>query len=156
MSMSRMGMPVSAYALPRGPDQGLKMYQPARLPCFLQQSLCPVIGRPLPVSRKTVSTGNSFVQRFLGSLESSEILMLAIFGGAMSFALLSASWLIRERAKMVSTNRQLKQSLADLRASNDRNEALVSTADQRIVCLEWYGRSGHGVGRPPRFHRRSR
>ena len=86
---------------------------------------------------ETLATGNSFVQRFLGSLESSEILMLAIFGGAMSFALLSASWLIRERAKMVSTNRQLKQSLADLRASNDRNEALVSTADQRIVV--WNG-----------------
>ncbi|MGI9351547.1 MAG: ATP-binding protein [Rhizobiaceae bacterium] len=87
------------------------------------------------------SGGNAFVQRFLGSLESIDILMLAIFGGAMSFALLSSSWLIRERAKMVSTNRQLKKSLADLRASNDRNEALVSTADQRIVV--WNGTEDH-------------
>ncbi|MEM9331582.1 MAG: ATP-binding protein [Pseudomonadota bacterium] len=81
--------------------------------------------------------GSNFFQRFVGSLESNDILMLAIFGGAMSFALLSATWLIRERAKLVSTNLKLKKSLADLRASNDRNEALVSTSDQRIVV--WNG-----------------
>ncbi|MEM9276955.1 MAG: ATP-binding protein, partial [Pseudomonadota bacterium] len=80
---------------------------------------------------------NGFLIRFAESVESNHILMLAIFGGAMSFALLSASWLIRERAKILSTNQKLKQSLADLRASNDRNEALVNTADQRIVV--WNG-----------------
>ncbi len=81
--------------------------------------------------------GGSFLHNAGGSMETSDILMLAIFGGAMSSALLSASWLIRERAKMVSDNHKLKQSLADLRASNDRNEALVSSTDQRIVV--WNG-----------------
>jgi len=79
----------------------------------------------------------SFLKGAGGSMETSDILMLAIFGGAMSFALLSAIWLIRERAKMGTDNQKLKQSLADLRASNDRNEALVNTSDQRIVV--WNG-----------------
>lgn len=89
------------------------------------------------------ATQTSFLQRLLGSLESYEILMLAIFGGAMSFALLSASWLIRERAVIVSANQKLKKSLADLRASNDRNEALVNTSDQRIVV--WNGQEEHPI-----------
>jgi len=69
-----------------------------------------------------------------GSLE---IMMLAIFGGAMSFALLSASWLIRERSRMSGENRHLKNRLADLRASHGRMDALVNITDQRIVV--WNG-----------------
>ena len=75
--------------------------------------------------------------RILQSLESTEILMLAVFGGAMSFALMSASWLIRERGRMVAENSQLKSNLSQLRAKNDRNEALVSVSDQKIVV--WNG-----------------
>ena len=79
----------------------------------------------------------NFKERFLESLHSTEILMLAIFGGAMSFALMSASWLIRERAKVTVENTQLKDSLSNLRAQNDRNEALVSVTDQCIIV--WNG-----------------
>ncbi|MEO0327154.1 MAG: ATP-binding protein [Pseudomonadota bacterium] len=63
--------------------------------------------------------------------------MVSIFGGAMSFALLSAFWLIRERVRVTSTNQNLKSALADLRVSNDRNAALVTTSDQRIIV--WNG-----------------
>ncbi|MEM7215149.1 MAG: hypothetical protein AAF423_06355, partial [Pseudomonadota bacterium] len=83
------------------------------------------------------------IQQLSISLDSNDILMLAIFGGAMSFALLSAFWLIRERARMVSTNQKLKQSLANLRALNDRNEALVSTTDERIVV--WNGTEDQAI-----------
>ncbi len=76
-------------------------------------------------------------ERLLESFHSTEILMLAVFGGAMSFALMSASWLIRERTRITAENSHLKVSLSNLRANNDRNEALVSVADQCIVV--WNG-----------------
>ena len=80
---------------------------------------------------------SSVKERLLQSLESTDILMLAVFGGAMSFALMSASWLIRERGHMITESQNLRSSLADLRANNDRNEALVNIPDQRIVV--WNG-----------------
>ena len=78
---------------------------------------------------------------FLKSFESTEILMLAIFGGAMSFALLSATWLIRERNAAINENVELKRGLADLRARNDRNEALAYIPGQLIVI--WNGMDEH-------------
>lgn len=65
-----------------------------------------------------------------------EIMMLAIFGGAMSFALLSANWLIRERSRISSENLLLKERLAISRASLERTDALVNITDQRIVVWE--------------------
>lgn len=79
----------------------------------------------------------SFKDRLLESLHSTEILMLAVFGGAMSFALMSASWLIRERARVTTENTELRHSLSNLRAQNDRNEALVNVSDQSIIV--WNG-----------------
>lgn len=84
-----------------------------------------------------ISSESELLVRILRSLESFEILMIAIFGGAMSFALLSAFWLIRQRGNMVSENSGLKRALADLRVSNDRNAALVNLPDQRIII--WNG-----------------
>lgn len=71
------------------------------------------------------------------SFTSTEIVLLAVFGGAMSFAILSATWLIRERGRMVGENNSLRRRLADLRTANDRLEALASSGDQRIVV--WNG-----------------
>ena len=81
--------------------------------------------------------GSGTSERLLNSMQSTDILMLAVFGGAMSFALMSASWLIRERKKVIDENRKLKTHLADLRANNDRNEALINIPEQRIVV--WNG-----------------
>lgn len=83
------------------------------------------------------SATSSFRYRFFETLASTEILMLAVFGGAMSFALMSAFWLIRERSRITAENNTLKDSLSNLRAEFDRNEALVSVSDQRIVV--WNG-----------------
>ncbi|PCI03196.1 MAG: alkaline phosphatase [Hyphomicrobiales bacterium] len=65
-----------------------------------------------------------------------EIMMLAIFGGAMSFALLSANWLIRERARIAGENRLLKNRLSILRASHERTDALVNINDQCTVVWD--------------------
>ncbi|MEM8649785.1 MAG: ATP-binding protein [Pseudomonadota bacterium] len=78
-----------------------------------------------------------FFDRLIISFKSTEILMAAVFGGAMSFALLSANWMIRERASLVAENQKLKTNLSELRATNDRNEALVNIPEQRIVV--WNG-----------------
>ncbi|GIL01765.1 MAG: alkaline phosphatase [Alphaproteobacteria bacterium] len=72
-----------------------------------------------------------------GLFSSNNIILLAVFGGAMSFALLSASWLILERGRITSENAEMKARIADLRAANERIEALVNVADQRIVV--WNG-----------------
>ena len=96
-------------------------------------SLPMAIGHALAQENETAN----FRSRIIETFQSTEILMLAVFGGAMSFALMSASWLIRERSRITAENSQLRDSLSKLRAENDRNEALVSVADQCIVV--WNG-----------------
>ena len=64
-------------------------------------------------------------------------MLLALFGGAMSFAIMAAFWLIRERNRVADDNRQLRQSVSSYKATNERNEALVNVADQRVVL--WNG-----------------
>ena len=68
---------------------------------------------------------------------SANIMLLAVFGGAMSFAILSANWLIGERARTLAENEALKRRLGDLRIAHERLEALVNSGDQRIVV--WNG-----------------
>ena len=63
--------------------------------------------------------------------------MLAVFGGAMSFALMSASWLIRERGRISDENQSLKHRLVDLKASQERMDALLNSADHMVVV--WNG-----------------
>ena len=71
------------------------------------------------------------------SVGSGEVILLALFGGAMSFAMMAAFWLIRERNHAADENRQLRQSLTKYKATNERNEALINVADQRVVL--WNG-----------------
>ena len=71
------------------------------------------------------------------SLGSGEVILLAFFGGAMSFAMMAAFWLIREHNRAADENRQLRQSVSNYKAINERHEALVNVADQRLVL--WNG-----------------
>jgi signal transduction histidine kinase len=88
-----------------------------------------------------ISAGNTaaadpgFVLAMLAS--PAEVILLAVFSGAMSFALMSAFWLVRERARIVGFNNSLTSSVSELRAANERLEALVDVSDQRIVI--WAG-----------------
>jgi signal transduction histidine kinase len=61
---------------------------------------------------------------------------LAIFGGAVSFAMLSAFWLIRERAKIGGENDKLRKSYSAMRADRDKLAALVEVDDQSIVVWD--------------------
>ena len=69
-------------------------------------------------------------------IDQTSVLPLAIFGGALSFALLSAFWLIRERARTGEENIKLRANFASLRADRDRLSALVEVKDQRIVVWD--------------------
>lgn len=75
------------------------------------------------------------------------ILLLAVFGGAVSFALLSAFWLIRERGRIGEENRRLKEKYADIRADRDRFASLVEVDDQRIVVWDSSGGKPKILGR---------
>ena len=72
------------------------------------------------------------------SVGSAEVMLLALFGGAMSFALMAAFWLIRERNRATDEIGLLRRSLSSHKAINERNEALVNVADQRVVL--WNGK----------------
>lgn len=70
-------------------------------------------------------------------LDQNSILLIAIFGGAVSFALLSAFWLIRERARISEDNLKLRQMFSTLRADKDGLAALIEAGDQRVIV--WSG-----------------
>lgn len=67
------------------------------------------------------------------SVDTLEVIQLAIFAGVMGAALLSAVWLIRERGRIASENLELRGRIADLGASLQRSDALLNLKDQRII-----------------------
>lgn len=81
------------------------------------------------------------------NFSATEIMVLAVFGGAMSFALMSAFWLIRERGRILTRNTTLRTQLRDLRAGNERLEALLDTGDQCIVVWNAADEKPNMVGR---------
>lgn len=62
-----------------------------------------------------------------------EVMQLAMFAGVMGAALLSAIFLIRERARTSAQNAELRTRVADLNASIQRSEALLNLRDQRLI-----------------------
>ncbi|PZO75116.1 MAG: alkaline phosphatase [Mesorhizobium amorphae] len=62
-----------------------------------------------------------------------EVIQLAVFAGVMGAALLSAAWLIRERARIAGDNLALRARVADLNAAAARADAVLNLRDQRVV-----------------------
>ncbi|MFK7901342.1 MAG: PAS-domain containing protein, partial [Nitratireductor sp.] len=67
---------------------------------------------------------------------SGSVIPLAIFGGAVTFSLLSAFWMIRERSKIVSQNQKLRDSHAEIKAEKNRIEALMNSSGQKIIIWQ--------------------
>ncbi len=67
------------------------------------------------------------------SLSAFEVMQLAMFAGVMGAALLSAIFLIRERAKTTSENVALRGKIADLNAAVQRSDALLNLRDLRVI-----------------------
>ncbi len=68
-----------------------------------------------------------------------EVIELSIFAGAMGAALLSAIWLIRERARIAAENVELRGRIAELDADVQRSDAFLNLRDQKLVV---WGREG--------------
>ncbi|MBX3579324.1 MAG: PAS-domain containing protein [Rhizobiaceae bacterium] len=66
-----------------------------------------------------------------------EVMQAAIVAGVIGAALLSAIWLIRERARTAAENLALRNRLADVSAALQRSESLLNLRDQRVVV--WGG-----------------
>jgi signal transduction histidine kinase len=62
-----------------------------------------------------------------------EVIQIAVSVGVVGAALLSAIWLIRERARTFDENALLRGKVADLGAALQRAEAMLNLRDQRVV-----------------------
>ncbi|ANT49330.1 sensor histidine kinase [Mesorhizobium amorphae] len=62
-----------------------------------------------------------------------EVMQMAMFAGVMGAALVSAIFLIRERARTSAQNAELRARIADVNAALQRSEALLNLRDQRVV-----------------------
>jgi signal transduction histidine kinase len=67
------------------------------------------------------------------SVSTVEVMQLAMFAGVMGAALLSAIFLIRERARTSAENLELRSRIADVNAALQRSEALLNLRDQRVL-----------------------
>ena len=75
-----------------------------------------------------------------------DVIQLAMFAGVMGTAMLSAIWVIRERARIADENTELKAKVADLNASLQRNDALLNLKDQRLIVWTTEARRPELVG----------
>ena len=82
----------------------------------------------------------------LGTLE---VIQFSMFLGAMGAALLSAVWLIRERGKIASENKNLRASVSDLSASLRRADALLASRDNRVVIWDRAAEKPEIIGNLP-------
>ena len=88
----------------------------------------------------------SIMGKAVGSLE---VIQLAVLTGALGAALLSAVWLIRERGKISAENQSLRLRLADLSATIERSDALLSSRDARIVMWDTNSEKPEIIGSMP-------
>ncbi|TIL67094.1 sensor histidine kinase [Mesorhizobium sp.] len=78
-----------------------------------------------------------------------EVMQLAMFVGVMGAALVSAIFLIRERARTSAQNGELRARLADVNAALQRSEALLNLRDQRVVVWASENKKPELVGTLP-------
>lgn len=99
--------------------------------------LLPVFWPGLAAAQSMPNQGAESLLNSIPAIDQPAVLLLAIFGGAMSFALLSAFWLIREKAKTGTENAALRASFTSTKASRDRLQAMLS-GDGECVAI-WDG-----------------
>ncbi|MFD0916896.1 ATP-binding protein [Pseudahrensia aquimaris] len=61
------------------------------------------------------------------------VITFAIVCGAFSFAMMAATWLIRERRRLEKEQSALGLELADLKSRHERAQALLDVPDQRVI-----------------------
>ena len=80
------------------------------------------------------------------SLSTLEVVNFAMVIGAISAAMISAIWLIRERGKIDNENVGLRAALADTNAKLSRYQALIVDRDRQIVVWDGVGMPAEVLG----------
>ncbi len=80
----------------------------------------------------------------------SDIVSFSIFGGAFSFAMMAATWLIRERRRLAKSHQSLVVTHADLRSRFDQAQALLDVPDQRVIVWSGWNEKPTSHGALPR------
>ena len=80
------------------------------------------------------------------SVSSMEVVNFAMVIGAISAAMISAIWLIRERAKIDLENASLRTALADANAKLSRHQSLIIDRDRQIVVWDGVGLPAEVLG----------
>jgi signal transduction histidine kinase len=73
------------------------------------------------------------LSRSIVSFGTADVVQLSVLAGVMGAALLSAIFLIRERARTAAENVELRARVADLHGAIRRSDALVNLRDQRLI-----------------------
>lgn len=119
----------------RKPTFGFRTNESVRLvKRFL--GLTTVLGSSLAQSGQAFAVENVPIMQTIAPLDRTSVLLFAIFGGAVSFAMLSAFWLIRERGRVSEENTLIKKSYSSIRADRDRLASLVEVDDQCIIVWD--------------------
>lgn len=101
-------------------------------PTWSLRAVCAGVGSGLPLlgvptaALAQVATGGP-------SVNTVDIIQLAVFVGVIGAALVSAIFLIRERGRTSAENVELRSRIADLNAALQRTDALLNLKDQRVV-----------------------
>ena len=109
---------------------GGKLLPALRRRAALAVSSLAVFGYAAGDARAQDADGIQLLNLNLGAFE---VIQLAVFVGVTGAALLSAVWLIRQRARITAENVMLRGKIAELNATLMRNEALLNLRDQRLV-----------------------
>ncbi|TDH37845.1 PAS domain-containing protein [Pseudohoeflea suaedae] len=83
------------------------------------------------------------------SLSTLDVVNFAMVIGAVSAAMISAIWLIRERGRTDAENRELRASLADANARAARYQSLIIDRNRRIIIWEGVGVPAEILGTLP-------
>ncbi len=109
-------------------------HNPARAICASLLALTSCVGTTASVWAQGTATPISNILP-LDAIGNNAI-MFPIFMGAFAFAMWSATWLIRARRQLDHDHRALARDHADLRARNERAQAMLSVPDQQVVVWD--------------------
>ncbi|MBU4531747.1 MAG: PAS-domain containing protein [Hoeflea sp.] len=131
-------------SLGRGSFIGLKQAVASRLVACRRRFLT---GTALVTGFLLAPAGAALAQTTGGlSVSSMEVVNFAMVIGAISAAMISAIWLIRERGKIDLENAELRTSLADANAKLSRHQALIIDRDRQIVVWDGVGLPAEVLG----------
>lgn len=113
----------------RGRSEAIRIRRIARLSASASLMILPGAARAQEV--------NPLLESFVSyHLDTPAVVQFALFAGAMTAALASALWLIRERGRTEQQNAALRARVSALNSQVARLEALATTEGQRAVIWE--------------------